>query len=210
MFATSKLGVYSTCMSLCVVVLWQSSFFSSIFDIAFRMVSLRSVETSDTADFIDLVYGNAVLPDSLCDNNPALQPSVIVHSSDEEVIWDAEDECTTFPRRQLWKAKVLRRHNALEPTMQERLVTEFVGNATSVTQCNAGHALSMFSTDVHGYTCDLCDDTFDEEAAMWGCRVCDFDMCGDCRRAVRPVTSFEKVKGFQMQSQVAEEDEQAK
>jgi len=48
-------------------------------------------------------------------------------------------------------------------------------------RCEAGHSLEIFSTPEPGYTCEGCSRIFDEKSVMWGCRLCDIDLCAHCQ-----------------------------
>lgn len=48
--------------------------------------------------------------------------------------------------------------------------------------CPGGHGLARFLTNHASYCCDTCRCYLPEGAPMWGCRVCDWDVCeGRCR-----------------------------
>lgn len=48
--------------------------------------------------------------------------------------------------------------------------------------CENGHKLKEFSTPVEGFSCDICNESQAEEAIMYGCRICNFDVCVNCRQ----------------------------
>eukprot|EP01084_Bolivina_argentea_P290321 498649_1 len=47
-------------------------------------------------------------------------------------------------------------------------------------QCPGSHGLCKFSTPHEGYGCDVCNDTMRANRDMWGCRVCNYDLCERC------------------------------
>eukprot|EP00929_Paragymnodinium_shiwhaense_P105663 TRINITY_DN70711_c0_g1_i1.p1 TRINITY_DN70711_c0_g1~~TRINITY_DN70711_c0_g1_i1.p1 ORF type:complete len:445 (-),score=41.71 TRINITY_DN70711_c0_g1_i1:369-1703(-) len=47
-------------------------------------------------------------------------------------------------------------------------------------QCRAGHRLSRFTAPDDRYKCDRCSRQVPRGSAMFGCRICDYDECGDC------------------------------
>ena len=48
--------------------------------------------------------------------------------------------------------------------------------------CPAGHALTKFVSDL-SCLCGTCHSELSLGATMWGCRVCDFDLCEACYSA---------------------------
>ena len=51
--------------------------------------------------------------------------------------------------------------------------------------CEEGHALTMHFTPDEGWSCDICSRYMGARAKMWGCRVCDWDACDDCKTSGR-------------------------
>ena len=47
-------------------------------------------------------------------------------------------------------------------------------------ECNAGHPLFRFGTPGPNWTCSRCLKEFRNRKLLWGCRVCDYDLCGSC------------------------------
>ena len=47
-------------------------------------------------------------------------------------------------------------------------------------ECNAGHPLFRFGTPGPNWTCSSCLKEFRNRKLLWGCRVCDYDLCGSC------------------------------
>ncbi|GAB5359794.1 hypothetical protein AAMO2058_000572900 [Amorphochlora amoebiformis] len=53
--------------------------------------------------------------------------------------------------------------------------------------CQNSHPLEPFKTPESGYECDVCrKDGIKQGAQMYGCRVCDWDVCNDCVRTYKP------------------------
>ena len=46
--------------------------------------------------------------------------------------------------------------------------------------CSAGHPLFSFGSPEPGWWCSACKRVFTTRRLLWGCRVCDFDICGNC------------------------------
>ena len=57
--------------------------------------------------------------------------------------------------------------------------TTSVAAATGAT-CPAGHTLASFQTPRPGFGCDLCKSSMSIGSPMFGCRVCDYDLCSSC------------------------------
>mmetsp|Transcript_85166 Transcript_85166/g.150677 ORF Transcript_85166/g.150677 Transcript_85166/m.150677 type:complete len:586 (+) Transcript_85166:122-1879(+) len=47
-------------------------------------------------------------------------------------------------------------------------------------KCPSGHGLEKFFTPKEGFTCDVCNSFLSEGSTAYGCRPCDFDVCGSC------------------------------
>jgi ketose-bisphosphate aldolase len=47
-------------------------------------------------------------------------------------------------------------------------------------QCLHGHRLEQFATDQYGWYCNTCRKTFPQGTTLYGCRRCNYDLCGDC------------------------------
>ena len=47
-------------------------------------------------------------------------------------------------------------------------------------ECAAGHLLIRFGTPGPNWTCSSCLREFRDRRLLWGCRLCDFDLCGSC------------------------------
>jgi len=52
--------------------------------------------------------------------------------------------------------------------------------ATSTKTCPGKHGLKEFETPSAGYGCDLCKERFSADTHMYGCRICNYDVCDDC------------------------------
>ena len=46
--------------------------------------------------------------------------------------------------------------------------------------CSAGHPLFSFGSPEPGWWCSACKRVFSTRRLLWGCRVCDYDICGNC------------------------------
>ena len=46
--------------------------------------------------------------------------------------------------------------------------------------CSSGHPLFSFGSPEPGWWCSACKRVFSTRRLLWGCRVCDFDICGNC------------------------------
>lgn len=54
----------------------------------------------------------------------------------------------------------------------------------TVENCSGKHGLKRFMTNHSSYCCDTCRCYLAEGAPMWGCRICDWDVCeGTCHPA---------------------------
>lgn len=47
--------------------------------------------------------------------------------------------------------------------------------------CSQGHTLKEFTTPDADYACDICSAGIDKGATLWGCRICEYDVCIKCR-----------------------------
>ena len=66
----------------------------------------------------------------------------------------------------------------------------FMSTLEGRAECPGGHLLARFGTPLAGWWCSSCTQVFPTQRLMWGCRICDFDVCGKCllrmRGPVRP------------------------
>mmetsp|Transcript_23416 Transcript_23416/g.37472 ORF Transcript_23416/g.37472 Transcript_23416/m.37472 type:complete len:483 (+) Transcript_23416:44-1492(+) len=46
--------------------------------------------------------------------------------------------------------------------------------------CPGKHGLTIFYTPQQGYGCDICSKRFPANTTLYGCRTCNYDLCGDC------------------------------
>jgi len=46
--------------------------------------------------------------------------------------------------------------------------------------CPSGHVLKRHAAPDSDYRCDVCDKEVAEGETLWGCRLCDYDMCQQC------------------------------
>ena len=54
--------------------------------------------------------------------------------------------------------------------------------------CEGGHGLTCKATDLAGYNCDACGkEDLPAGTSLWGCRICDYDVCEDCWRQGRDI-----------------------
>ena len=51
--------------------------------------------------------------------------------------------------------------------------------------CRAGHPLQGFRTPSPQFGCDVCGGVQGQGAAMWGCRMCNWDACSACSESLR-------------------------
>jgi len=66
-------------------------------------------------------------------------------------------------------------HKEVEPIKEEKTLPLDKDRC-----CPDGHVLQQFFTSCDGYGCNRCKKTFPPGTALHGCRICDFDVCGDC------------------------------
>lgn len=59
-----------------------------------------------------------------------------------------------------------------------RVTSDVLVAATA--KCKAGHALAPFVTQSDGYVCNLCGTVIRAQSTLLGCRLCGWDVCGDC------------------------------
>merc|ERR1711964_443754 len=50
-------------------------------------------------------------------------------------------------------------------------------------ECPGGHTSDWFDTPWRGFGCDLCGTKKSKGSTMWGCRICDWDICRACKRS---------------------------
>ncbi|CAE7029915.1 unnamed protein product [Symbiodinium natans] len=55
--------------------------------------------------------------------------------------------------------------------------------------CSSGHPLFSFGPPEPGWWCSSCKRVFTTRRLLWGCRVCDFDVCGNCLVNLRSETT---------------------
>ena len=63
---------------------------------------------------------------------------------------------------------------------QPQTQTQSNVNVNKNGNCPGGHGLKHFNTTVSGYMCDNCRQTFPIHSMLWGCRICNFDLCPLC------------------------------
>ena len=51
-----------------------------------------------------------------------------------------------------------------------------------MTTCPTGHKLKSFNTGRTGFSCDVCSSTASPFDTFFGCRACNYDLCGNCNR----------------------------
>lgn len=76
-------------------------------------------------------------------------------------------------------------HSGAETQPQEcyalsAFTSEALANSLS---CPSGHTLEEFTTTLPAF-CGICNDEPEVGVAMWGCRICDFDLCSHCQQQV--------------------------
>eukprot|EP00929_Paragymnodinium_shiwhaense_P012282 TRINITY_DN11914_c0_g1_i1.p1 TRINITY_DN11914_c0_g1~~TRINITY_DN11914_c0_g1_i1.p1 ORF type:complete len:670 (+),score=123.40 TRINITY_DN11914_c0_g1_i1:90-2099(+) len=50
-----------------------------------------------------------------------------------------------------------------------------------VASCPRGHSLRAWSTPTEGFGCDRCGEDMPQGTQLWGCRLCNWDVCESCR-----------------------------
>ena len=60
--------------------------------------------------------------------------------------------------------------------------TKFISKVIPEIDCEKKHGLTQFSTPFSDWTCNLCGDNkiFNEGSTLFGCRLCDYDVCPTC------------------------------
>ena len=61
----------------------------------------------------------------------------------------------------------------------------FMSTLEGRAECPGGHLLARFGTPLAGWWCSSCTQVFATQRLMWGCRICDFDVCGKCLLRMR-------------------------
>ena len=56
----------------------------------------------------------------------------------------------------------------------------FLARLDAQPTCPSGHPLFTFGSPEPNWWCSVCKREFTTRRLLWGCRVCDFDMCGNC------------------------------
>merc|ERR1719329_2031304 len=64
-----------------------------------------------------------------------------------------------------------------------------------VPACPGGHVLQRFVTGIEEWGCDRCAARQSAEAVMWGCRICDYDVCDSCMEGEAPKGTKRKIDG---------------
>lgn len=59
--------------------------------------------------------------------------------------------------------------------------------AKVVTKCPQGHELQTFATLADTYPCSVCRKKLSRGSAMFGCRRCSYDVCGECFQRVTAI-----------------------
>jgi len=59
------------------------------------------------------------------------------------------------------------------------------------------HGLNEFQTPHNGFTCDKCDSKQELGTTMWGCRLCNYDLCAACHQAKPSEEKLEEVEQAQ-------------
>eukprot|EP01036_Dinobryon_divergens_P051575 gene51575-69016_t len=57
-------------------------------------------------------------------------------------------------------------------------------NEIYIATCTSNHPLQRQLADCEGYMCNICDDEIDEDAALYRCMECNFDICSTCNQTV--------------------------
>ena len=61
----------------------------------------------------------------------------------------------------------------------------FMSTLEGRAECPGGHLLARFGTPLAGWWCSSCTQVFATQRLMWGCRICNFDVCGKCLLRMR-------------------------
>jgi len=102
---------------------------------------------------------------------------------DQERIWEIVSLFQwplAVPTSETWRNFVLQggggRHG-------KHLLSHLVVMKEQFFKCPAGHHLDRFHTETDSFYCDLCrseSEYVPHGAVMWGCRECNYDVCGNC------------------------------
>ena len=69
--------------------------------------------------------------------------------------------------------------------LSQAAAEDFLAKLDSRPACNSGHPLFMFGSPVSGWWCSSREKVFSSRKLPWGCRVCDYDICGRCLATLR-------------------------
>lgn len=58
------------------------------------------------------------------------------------------------------------------------------GERSEIRLCQGGHDLNPFPTEEDDWSCSICEKDFPEGTTLYGCRTCDFDVCGECLKTL--------------------------
>ena len=61
------------------------------------------------------------------------------------------------------------------------------------TGCTGEHDLSIFKTPEPNYYCDVCGQDLPAGTTTYGCRVCDWDMCSNCKVSKPAVAQWQRL-----------------
>ena len=65
------------------------------------------------------------------------------------------------------------------------MAEELLARVDSKPMCASGHPLSRFGSFIAGWWCSSCRREFSGRKLLWGCRVCNYDICGSCLARIR-------------------------
>eukprot|EP00929_Paragymnodinium_shiwhaense_P114045 TRINITY_DN8235_c0_g1_i1.p1 TRINITY_DN8235_c0_g1~~TRINITY_DN8235_c0_g1_i1.p1 ORF type:complete len:2188 (+),score=673.38 TRINITY_DN8235_c0_g1_i1:151-6714(+) len=84
-----------------------------------------------------------------------------------------------------WKQKSAGEKGGAAGT-EEAAPKESNGGSGEVVKCPAGHDLDRGTAPVDNCSCDSCKEGVAKGAILWGCRVCNYDLCEVCRQKQAP------------------------
>ena len=67
----------------------------------------------------------------------------------------------------------------------EQMAEELLARLDSKPMCASGHPLSRSGSPIAGWWCSSCRREFSGRKLLWGCRVCNYDICGSCLARIR-------------------------
>mmetsp|Transcript_99487 Transcript_99487/g.276854 ORF Transcript_99487/g.276854 Transcript_99487/m.276854 type:complete len:226 (+) Transcript_99487:146-823(+) len=103
----------------------------------------------------------------------------------------AEDPAFQAVGIQKFKKALTKVKAALKEEEQQALLEAQKPKVGSKDNCPGRHGLTRFITNHSSYCCDTCRCYLPQGAPMWGCRICDWDVCeGRCHPATMTLEDF--------------------